>query len=543
MGEILEKAVGGLPVEGFGLWYEVILWLDEVMFSRFFLSHGAFPTFLIKVVSAVFLFFSVGTSMSYAEKDYSVDILKVVDVAPVWSVHQIGSPQLVTAGEYQYVAYYDHDRFLTLAQRRLGSENWTFQRFPVQMGWATGSHAQITLAVDRDGFIHLNSYRRSLTKEPPNPPMAIYYRSEMPHSMASFERLYMVSEEEHPHYPTFYSVGEKLFFTYREGRSGRGNQRINRYLQDEQRWIPVFEQPLLDGGGEMNAYVHGPGGPIPGPDGRWHLLWVWRNTPCHSTNHSLSYARTVGYDLDQWETAAGEPVTSPFSIKNSELLVDGTPPEGGLSNVLFRMNWDSQGRSVISYHKFDENGYSQIYNARFVDGEWKAVQATDWDYVYGDEYFGRGALNVGSHIRVNAVQPAGPGELTQIVWNREVGGRMLVLDEETLQPLREERSPPRPAWRRTLARPDSDFQVEPIEDLRRIGGNMIVQILSDNGSNPDPNSSFYLRWEHAGANRDMPVPKPWPEPSMLRVVEVGRGPTSLWRAMSGGPVDGESVRQ
>ena len=450
-------------------------------------------------------------------------ILKQLDVAPVWSAHRTGSPQLLTQGRYQYVAYYDHDRFVTLAQRELGSDEWRFHRFPVQMGWATGGHARLSIALDREGYIHLSCYRRSMLQAPEPPPAALYYRSTAPHSIDGFERRHMISEGEHPHYPTYYTVGDTLFFTYRDGGSGRGDQMLNRYDEERRDWVREFETPLIDGAGERNAYVYGPGGPIPGPDGRFHLLWVWRETPDHATNHSLSYARTVGNDLHRWESAAGVPVTPPFTIENRELLVDGTPPGGGMSNVLRRMAWDSKQRLVVSFHKFDEQGVSQIYNARLMDDAWHIVQATRWDLVWGEAYKGAGALGVDDYLRMDSVQPGEKGELTQKVWSRDDGAAVIVLDEETLSPIRLEDPQPDPEWRRTITRPESDFQVEPIAELQRSGGPMRVNLIPDQNAAGVDGVEYYLRWEHAGNNRDQAVPEPWPEPTMLRVYKVGSG--------------------
>ena len=56
---------------------------------------------------------------------------------------------------------------------------------------------------------------------------------------------------------------------------------------------------LFDGQGRRNAY---PLGPVTGPDGRFHVVWVWRDTPDCATNNNLSYARSR--DLIHWETAA-----------------------------------------------------------------------------------------------------------------------------------------------------------------------------------------------------------------------------------------------
>jgi hypothetical protein len=480
--------------------------------------HKSLTAYLI---SAVALLLGCA-SVTFAGDKPPPGILNQVDVAPVWSVHRNGPPELLTRDEHQYVAYYDHDRFLTLAQRELGSDEWKFHRFPVQMGWATGGHAKLSLALDRDGYIHLSCYRRAMQQAPEPPPAALYYRSKAPHSIDGFEHLYMITPEEHPHYPTYYTVGDTLFFTYRHGGSGRGDQLLNRYDDESRDWVREFETPLLDGGGERNAYVHGPGGPMPGPDGRFHLLWVWRETPDHETNHSLSYARTVGNDLHQWESAAGVSVTPPFKVDDSELVVDGTPPGGGLSNVLFRMNWDSKQRVVLSFHKFDEEGTSQIYNARLIDDAWHIVQSTRWDFVWGETYKGRGALGIGEYVRMDSVDPRGNGELTQYVWNRDDGGALIVLDEETLSPIRVEDPQPAPEWRRALTKPESDFQVEPIPELRRSGGPMQVNLIPDKDGTDVEDAEYYVRWEHAGTNRDRAVPKPWPEPTMLRVYKIGK---------------------
>ncbi|MCC5931537.1 MAG: BNR repeat-containing protein [Cyclobacteriaceae bacterium] len=449
----------------------------------------------------------------------SANIIEQIDVAPVWSVHRTGPPELLTRDGLQYVAYYDQDRYLTLAQRELGSSQWKYQRFPVQMGWQTGAHAKLSLALDRQGYIHITCYRRGLLQEPPMPPRPIYYRSVAPHSIDEFERLHMVSETERTDYPTFATVEGTIFFSFRDGSSGQGDQHFYRYDDQQRRWERVLDKPLLDGRGEMSAYVYGSGVPQFGPDGRWHLLWMWRNTPDHASNHSLSYARTTGSDLTQWESASGVPVIPPFSIDNSELIVDAVPPGGGMSNPLQAMYWDSKKRVVISYHRFDENGFSQIYNARFEGEAWRIVPSTNWDFVWGDSYSGTGALDVSGTVRLSAVSAAGKGELRQMVWNREVEEKIVILDEATMEPIRSE-SPQTIEWQEMLTIPESDFQVEAIPDLRRNGGPMQVELLPAKDGSDSDGDSYFLRWEHGGINRDRPVPEPWPAPTMLRLYKI-----------------------
>jgi len=273
----------------------------------------------------------IGCTPKREANDKTATIEEQIDIAPVWSVHRAGPPELFTRDGRQYVAYYDHDRFLTLAQRDLDSSQWQYHQFPVQMGWQTGAHAKLSLAIDRQGYIHITCYRRGLFQEPPMPPRPIYYRSLAPHSINGFEQLFMVSEDERTDYPTFITVEETLYFTFRDGGSGRGDQHFYRYDDDQRLWEQLLDTPLLDGHSEMSA-----------------------------------------------------------------------------------------------------------------------------------------------------IKPAENGELTQFVWNRDVEKAIVVFDEETFLPIRME-TPQPIEWRQKLSIPESDFQIDPIPDLRRLGGPMLAELIPDSG--------------------------------------------------------------
>src|SRR5690606_21597784 len=101
-------------------------------------------------------------------------------------------------------------------------------------------------------------------------------------------------------------------------------------------------------------------GPHRGPDGRYHMCWVWRDTPDCATNHSLSYA--VSADLVNWERSDGTPIPLPITFATGE-IVDPVPPGGGLINGNARLGFDGEGRPVISYHKHDDNGHTNIFAA------------------------------------------------------------------------------------------------------------------------------------------------------------------------------------
>src|SRR5262249_39649324 len=153
-------------------------------------------------------------------------------------------------------------------------------------------------------------------------------------------------------------------FFYRDGESGNGNHIFDVYDLASRTWRRLLGTPLTDGEGLRNAY---PVGPIQGPDGYWHLVWVWRESPDASTNHDLSYARTR--DLLHWESGAGQTLTLPIRLATSD-IVDPVPSGGGMINNNTKVGFDSQNRPVIAYHKYDASGNTQLYNARFENGRW-----------------------------------------------------------------------------------------------------------------------------------------------------------------------------
>jgi len=49
------------------------------------------------------------------------EAVEAADVAPVWAGHPVGF-HLLTHGDHQFVAYYDDQRRMTVAQRRLAAD-------------------------------------------------------------------------------------------------------------------------------------------------------------------------------------------------------------------------------------------------------------------------------------------------------------------------------------------------------------------------------------------------------------------------------------
>jgi len=288
-----------------------------------------------------------------------------------------------------------------------------------------------------------------------------------------------------------------MIFTYRDGGSGNGDQIYNVYDHKTKTWRRLLDTPLTDGQGRMNAYLHGP---VEGPDGRRHLCWVWRDTPDCSTNHDLSYASSR--DLIHWRTAGGEPVKLPMTINTPGLIVDAVPVKGGMINGNARIGFDSRGRVIISYHKFDAKGKTQLYNARLEGGRWKIYQASDWDYRW---YF-RGGGSIVFEIRVGRVRVISGGRLVQTYRHAKGGSGGWLLDEATLKPIG--RAPAGPGRPRKLNEIESSFP------------GMQVRWLGSSGTGGEPGVQYTLRWETLAHNRDRPRKPPLPRPSMLRLYEL-----------------------
>jgi hypothetical protein len=347
------------------------------------------------------------------------------------------------------------------------------------------------MAIDADGYIHLSGNMHC--------DLLVYFRTTKPYDIHSFKRIpEMVGrEEKRCTYPKFIrGADEELIFTYRDGGSGNGNQIYNVYDLKTKTWRRLLDTPLIDGQGKMNAYIVGP---VRGPGGYFHICWVWRDTPNCYTNHDLCYARSR--DMVNWETITGKRITLPMTIDTEGIIVDPVPVKGGMINGNTRIGFDSNKRPVISYHKFDKDGMTQIYNARLENGRWKIYQTSDWNYRW---YFqGGGCIHF--EINVSGVILKKGGYLTQSYRHDKYGAGTWKLDENTLKPTGETEK--EPAWPRELNKLEFDF------------AGMQVKWSRDAGGDRDSNVQYLLRWETLGVNRDRPREKV-PEPTMLRLYKL-----------------------
>ena len=410
-----------------------------------------------------------------------------LDLARVWSGHPVGFA-LLTQPPFQFAAFYDAQRRLTVAQRKLAERKWTFTQLPGVTGW--DSHNYLVLAADDDGYLHLSGDMHVAPLK--------YFRTSQPWDAATFARVeQMVGlDEKRCTYPRFLrGAGNEFLFCYRDGRSGSGNQIYNVYDPKTKTWRRFLDQPLTNGEGTNNAYFDGP---VKGPDGWFHLAWVWRATPDAATCHDLSYARSR--NLRQWETGAGQPLPLPIRLKDSA-IVDPVPQHGGILNSSVKLGFDHLRRPTLSYFKYDAKGDTQPFTARLENGRWTPHQIADWPYRWN---FGGGGSLV-AEVSVSGVRAESEGRLTQSFHHTKFGSGTWLLDPTTLRAVGRV---PRAETPPELGKAEGAFP------------GLKVRWANDSGESGAPGLRYKLRWETLDANRDKPREGPLPPPSMLRLIVV-----------------------
>lgn len=287
----------------------------------------------------------------------------------VWSGQRVWF-DFVSQKNHQMIAYYDASRQMSIAVRETGDINggpWIYHKLPSFLGW--DAHNSVEAAFDKNGYIHVAGNLHA------NP--LVYFRSTKPYDPRTIEQIkVMVSAEveQQMTYPEFF-VGNnnELYFKYRLGTSSKGQWYYNHWDTNLQKWSHLHESTLLDGEGVRSVY---PKGPVNGPDGYTHMVFVWRESPIASSNHDLSYARSK--DLVNWETSSGKTINLPITLKTGE-VIDPIPMHGGLLNAGTPIGFDAEKRVVVTYQKYDAQGNTQVFLLRREEKVWKQVQVSTWE--------------------------------------------------------------------------------------------------------------------------------------------------------------------
>jgi hypothetical protein len=298
-------------------------------------------------------------------------------------------------------------------------------------------------------------------------------------------------------YPVFFkNAAGDLLFRYRDGKSGDGADLYNIYDAAKQSWRRLIDTPLLEGEGERNAYAREP---MLGPDGRFHLVWMWRETPDCATNHTLSYARSR--DLVHWENSRGEPLTLPITLRSGE-VIDGAQPGGGLINMTFSLGFDAAQRPVVTYHRYDARHRSQAYIARpRSDGAgWEIHALSQWDFTWAFS----GGGSIAGEVRIGPPRLERDGTLSVDYHTKAAGAGRWRVRSDTLG---------------VIAALPAAPAATPRERVNPVSPGMELHSISSRAAG----RHYVLRWETLPPNRDRPRAAA-PPPAELRLYESADTP-------------------
>ncbi len=406
-----------------------------------------------------------------------------------WSGHRVFA-QMIQRGEHQFIVYYDASRQMSIAHRAHQRTPWRYQKVSSFLGW--DSHNYATIDVDDEGYIHVMGNMH-------NDPL-VYFRSTEPWDVRSLKQVdHMIDPERDQNvtYPNFMHDREgRLIAIYRLGGSGNGRYYYHRYDTATKTWSLMHDGQFFDGEDERGAYYIGP---QLGPDGNFHMVWVWRETPSAATNNNLSYVRSP--DLVNWEDSNGQPVTLPL-VRASGEIVDPIPTFSGLLNGQKKLGFDAQRLPMISYYKNDTNGDTQIMLARKSGKGWSRYQISDWT---DSKQF----LDRGGSLSVSILVPESPfvadDGTIRVRASRDGNEIEFVVDPKTNRTLR---------VGSYKAVPDVIQTFQDDEELTQF-------VRKAEGVPEDSLYDFYLSWEANPPAQDQARGQ-IPQPSTLRLHKIPR---------------------
>lgn len=347
---------------------------------------------------------------------------QVIGVGPTWSGVRV-QYSAVRSGNQYFVAYYDAERWLTLAVISPDNNDVRRLRLPSQFG-GFDSHNRVVLAIDQSNSVHVvgNMHATPL----------VYYKIDPPYDKPVPTA--MIGRDEHRvTYPNFFadSDGNLLFF-YRAGGPGDGQWILNRW--SGAKWQRQSSSAIFgDRDKNLPETVSAYPGVRQAPDGGFHAAILWRRAIRQASNYRITYARSK--DLVHWTDSRGNPLTLPLSPNNTDVVVD--PGErSGLGQV--RMGFDASNRPLILYRNQGQTGNS-TFIARFENNSWRSREL-------GRERGSRGRmLSFLDHPTSEKVFEAKPqGTIIACVGPEGITQGCQELDSATLQPIGQAQAPEQP---------------------------------------------------------------------------------------------------
>ncbi|MFY0653111.1 MAG: BNR repeat-containing protein [Cyclobacteriaceae bacterium] len=266
---------------------------------------------------------------------------------------------LVTHRGFQYLAYYDEERHVCIARRKLPSGQWESIRFLDYDFTSNDAHNVVSLGIcPNDGTIHLAfdhhvhelNYRvsdKGLANKPEQMEWSVDAFSQVNSELEKGKTIKVT-------YPRFWQTPEgNLQLCYRRGGSGNGDRMLADYDGQKGIWkntrqIDSGDGLFRDDMGPSESRCSYPNGYNYDSKGNLHATWVWREDS-QGANHDLAYV----YSDDQgnsWKNNAGEVLKEIPHVNSPEIVAQSIPRSLGLMNT-HGQTVDSKDRvHVVMYH-------------------------------------------------------------------------------------------------------------------------------------------------------------------------------------------------
>ena len=297
---------------------------------------------------------------------------------------------LTTYRGYQYATYYDAQRRVCIARRKLSSDSWEVIHFDDHKFESNDSHNTTVIGIcHKDGTIHMAfdhhaselNYRVSKLGVANNPES-----TKWTHDLFGpvVHKLGSVKPDPRVTYPRFFAAPNgNLMLFYRGVTSGNGNGMIEEYDGDVHDWTPGLGKVIARDIGSFTAngrtsdyrcpYMNW----VSYAGGRLHATWVWRERfekTSAKNQHDLCYA----YSEDNGRTwlnthgvTIGKTGQEYIHLNSPDVVVASIPTNSGLTNQNTHYAYDDGSIHVVLRHVCNESGESRYHHYwRNTEGEW-----------------------------------------------------------------------------------------------------------------------------------------------------------------------------
>jgi hypothetical protein len=291
------------------------------------------------------------------------------DSAWAFNTASFDQDKILSYNGFQYTLYWDADKVLCVVRRRLNTTEFQTLRLPqyqLTINPSDGHRNTVVGISPSDGRLHLswdhhnNPLRYTKTRaafltDPPEQMSLDDFESAQP--LIPGDPL-----ESRVTYPRFLNDGQgRLFFVYRQGGSGSGDNYVHQYDAEHSTWqrmgaTSLFTRsgvyPPWDNSSSRNAYLNDV---LFDAASRLHATWTYRETGrTWASNHDLHYAYSDDHGI-RWKNNAGVGIADlsandPIALDDAGIVVHRIPVYSWLMNQT-TMIIDSKNRPhVITYH-------------------------------------------------------------------------------------------------------------------------------------------------------------------------------------------------